>query len=60
MNTPHQNTTYTAADYWEFIRRGAGPAAAAAFAQLSPAEQAVIRAKNTRDMQFPDRGSRFD
>jgi hypothetical protein len=63
MTTP-QNTADPAAptieNYRRLMQAGAGPAAYAMFADLSPADQAVIREENLRARGIIDHGSRFD
>lgn len=50
----------TIANYRELSSQGAGPAAAALFARLSPADQALVRTENLRARGIVDHGSRFD
>lgn len=61
--TPNAQGTAPAAtieNYKILTRQGAGPAAAALFAQLSPADQATVRAMNAAIYPNRDRSSRFD
>lgn len=50
----------TIENYQILTRQGSGPAAAALFAQLSPADQAAVRAINAKTYPNRDRSSRFD
>ena len=61
--TPNEAGTAPAAtieNYKILTRDGAGPAAYALFAQLSPADQAAVRAINAKTYPNRDRSSRFD
>jgi len=63
MTTPQNTADYTAPtieNYRRLARQGAGPAAAAIFAALPAADQAVIREENLRARGIVNHGSRFD
>lgn len=59
-NAPGTEPAATIENYQILTRQGAGPAAAALFARLSPADQETVRTKNTLRHSNRDRSSRFD